>query len=145
MPLDGSHLANEPYRVIEIPDRITKIPDQPALLAQPQRRKIDWFKVGLVIFALWLVAWTTEVNSPNRGIFSLVFGVPTILRENDIARSVLYGPDAHRLEFTVAGRRYTVISPGHRLTPEDQAALLNYAARNDLPLWTADGQLAVDP
>jgi len=68
-----------------------------------------------------------------------------VLRENAIARSILYGADAHRLEFTVAGHRYTVISPGHQLTPEDQAVLLRYAARNDLPMWTADGQLAVDP
>ena len=145
MPLDGSYIANEPYRVIEIPGRIIEIPDQPTSAAPPQRRKIDWFKVGLVIFALWLVAWTTEVNSPDRGIFSLVFGVPTVLRENDIARAILYGPDAHRLEFTVAGQRYAVISPGHRLTPEDRTALLNYAARNNLPLWTVDGELAVDP
>ena len=145
MPLDGSYIANEPYRVIESPGRIIKIPDRPAVATQPRRRKIDWFRVGLVIFAVWLVGWTTEVNSPNHGVFSLVFGVPTILRENDIARSILYGPDAHRLEFTVADQRYTVISPGHPLTPEDRTALLNYAARNNLPMWTADGQLAVDP
>ncbi len=145
MPLDGSYIANEPYRVIEIPGRIIEIPDQLTSAAPPQRRKINWFKVGLAIFALWLVGWTTEVNSPDRGIFSLVFGVPTVLREDYTARAILYGPDAHRLEFTVAGQRYTVISPGHRLTPEDRAALLNYAARNNLPLWTVDGELAVDP
>lgn len=145
MPLDGSYIANEPYRVIESPDRIIEVPVQPTSATQPRRRKIDWFRVGVVLFALWLVAWSTEVHSPNRGIFSLVFGVPTILREHDIARSILYGPDAHRLEFTVAGQRYTVISPGHPLTPEDRTALLNYAARNDLPLWTVDGELAVDP
>jgi hypothetical protein len=145
MPLDGSYLANEPYRIIEIPDRIIEIPDQPAPVAHPRRRKINWFQIGVVVFALWLVAWTSEVCWPNRGIFTLVFGAPTVLRENEIARSILYGTDAHKLEFTVAGRRYTLISPGHQLTPEDQAALLNYAARNDLPMWTADGQLAVDP
>ena len=145
MPLDGSYIANEPYRVIESPARIIEVPAQPISVAQPRRRKIDWFHVSLVLFAVWLVGWTTEVHSPNRGIFSLVFGVPTILRENDIARSILYGPDAHRLEFTVAGQRYTVISPGHQLTAEDRTALLNYAARNSLPMWTADGQLAVDP
>ena len=145
MPLDGSYLANEPYRIIEVPDRIIQIPDRPTSVAQPRRRRIDWFQIGLVIFTLWLAAWTTEVCWPNRGIFTLVFGAPTVLRENDIARSILYGPDAHRLEFTVAGQRYAVISPGHQLTPGDQAALLNYAARNNLPMWTADGRLAVDP
>jgi len=145
MPLDGSYLANEPYRVIAIPDRIIRIPDQPASAAQPRRRKINWFQIGLVIFALWLVAWTSEVCWPNRGIFTLVLGAPTVLRENDVARSILYGRDAHRLDFTVAGQRYTVISPGHQLTSEERTALLNYAARNNLPMWTADGQLAVDP
>ena len=38
MPLDGSYLANEPYRIKEI------IPDQPTSIAQPQPRryKIRW-------------------------------------------------------------------------------------------------------
>jgi len=145
MPLDGSYLANEPYRVIERPARIIEIPDLPTSVAAPRWHKINWFLVALVTFALWLVAWTTEVCWPNRGIFTLVLGAPTVLRENAIVGSILYGPDAHRLEFTVAGHHYTVISPGHQLTPEDQAVLVRYAARNNLPIWTADGQLAVDP
>lgn len=138
MPLDGSYLANEPYRVIEIPD-------QPTSAAPPRKRKISWFQIVVVVFALWVVAWNSEVFSHDRGVFTLLFGGLTTLRENDVARSILYGPDAHTLEFVVAGRRYTVISPGHRLTPADQTALLNYAARNNLPMWTADGQFAVDP
>ncbi|HWB51183.1 MAG TPA: hypothetical protein VG651_18875 [Stellaceae bacterium] len=138
MPLDGSYLANEPYRIVEIPDR-------PVAVAPPQRRQIKWFRIFLATFALWLVCWTSEVFFHNRGIFTLVFGAPTLLRENDIARSILYGRDAHKLEFTVAGRHYTVISPGHPLTAEEQTALLHYAARNNLPLWAADGQFAVDP
>ena len=138
MPLDGSYLANQPYRVIEIPD-------QPTAVAQPRRNKIKWFRIFVVMFVLWMVSWTSEVCFHDRGIFTLVFGVPTVLRENGVARSILYGPDAHRLEFTVAGQHYTVISPGHQLTPEDQTALLNFAARNNFPLWTVDGQFAVDP
>jgi hypothetical protein len=141
MPLDGSYLANEPYRIKEI------IPDQPTSIAQPQPRqyKIKWSRIVVVGFALWMIAWGAEEHFPGRGIFTLVFGAPTVLREDGIARSILYGPDARRLEFTVAGQRYTVISPGHQLTPEDQTALLNYAARNNFPMWTADGQFAVDP
>ena len=141
MPLDGSYLANEPYRIKEI------IPGQPASIAQPQPRqyKIKWSRIVVVGFALWMIAWGSEVHFPGRGIFTLVFGAPTVLREDGIARSILYGPDARRLEFTVAGQRYTVISPGHQLTLEDQTALLNYAARNNFPMWTADGQFAVDP
>ena len=138
MPLDGSYLANQPYRIIEIPD-------QPVSAAQPRRRKIKWFRIFVGMFVLWVVCWTSEVFFPERGIFTLVFGGPTILRENGIARSILYGRDAHTLEFTVAGQHYTVISPGHQLTAEDQTALLNYAARNNFPMWTADGQFAVDP
>jgi hypothetical protein len=138
MPLDGSYLANEPYRIIEIPDRPTSV-------AQPRRRNISWFQIFVVMFALWMVAWNSEVFSHDRGIFTLVFGGPAGLRENDIARSILYGPDAHKLEFVVAGQHYKVISPGHQLTPSDQTALLNYAARNNFPMWTADGQFAVDP
>ena len=138
MPLDGSYLANEPYRIIEVTD-------QPAPVAPPRRQKITWFQTFVVMFVLWVVSWTSEVCFPDRGIFTLVFGGPTVLRENGIARSILYGRDAHRLEFTVAGQHYTLISPGHELTPEDQTALLNYAARNNLPVWTVDGQFAVDP
>jgi hypothetical protein len=138
MPLDGSYLANEPYRIIEIPD-------QPTSIARPRRNKIKWFPIAVLIFALWLVAWSSEVFTHDRGIFTLVFGAPTVLRENDVARSILYGPDAHKLEFTVTGRHYKVISPGHQLVPADQMALKNYAARNNLPMWTADGQFAVDP
>jgi hypothetical protein len=82
---------------------------------------------------------------PDRGIFTLVLGGPTVIRENRIVRSIMYGPDVHRLAFIVAGQHYTVISPGHQLTPEEQTALLNYAARNNFPMWTADGQFAVDP
>jgi hypothetical protein len=147
MPLDGSYLANEPYRIIEIPDKPVSIPDQPASIAQRQPRqvKIKWSRVVAVGFGLWLIAWGSEVHFPDRGIFTLLFGGPTLLRENDIARSILYGRDAHRLEFAVAGEHYTVISPGRRLTPEEQTALLNYAARNNFPMWTADGQFAVDP
>jgi hypothetical protein len=138
MPLDGSYLANQPYRIIEAPD-------QSISAAQPRRDKIKWFQIVVVIFALWVVSWTSEVCFPDRGIFTLVFGGPTLLRENGIARTILYGPDARSLEFTVAGQHYTVISPGHQLTPEDQTALLNYAARNNFPMWTVDGQFAVDP
>src|SRR5215469_12006520 len=138
MPLDGSYIANQPYRTIEVPDR-------PSSVAQPRRREVKWSRIIVVIFALWVVSWTSEVCFPDRGIFTLVFGGPTVLRENGIARSILYGRDAHRLEFTVAGQHYTLISPGHELTPEDQTALLNYAARNNLPMWTVDGQFAVDP
>jgi hypothetical protein len=145
MPLDGSYLANEPYRVIELPNPIIEIPDQATAAAQPRWRKPTWFQIGVAMFALWMVAWNSEVFSHDRGIFTLVFGAPTVLRENSIARSILYGPDAHKLEFTVAGQRYTVISPGHPLSQKDQTALVNYAARNNLPIWTADGQLAVDP
>lgn len=145
MPLDGSYIANEPYRVIEI------APDRPAPVAPPtpiaplRRREIKWLPIFVGAFVLWVVCWTSEVCFHDRGIFTLVFGSPTLLRENDIARSVLYGRDAHKLEFTVAGQQYTVISPGHQLTAEEQTALLNYAARNKLPMWTADGQFAVDP
>jgi hypothetical protein len=138
MPLDGSYLANEPYRVIEIPARPTSV-------ARPRRRKISWFQIFVVMFALWVVAWNSEVFSHDRGIFTLVFGGPIQRQESDIARSILYGPDAHKLEFVVAGRHYKVISPGHRLTSAEQTALLNYAARNKFPMWTADGQFAVDP
>ncbi len=138
MPFDGSYIANQPYRIVEIPD-------QPIPAAQPQRREIKWFQVFVVAFAVWVVAWTSEVCFHDRGIFTLVFGAPTVLRENSIARSILYGPDAHKLEFTVAGSHYTVISPGHRLTPDDQAALLNYAAKNNFPVWSVDGQFAIDP
>jgi hypothetical protein len=138
MPLDGSYLANQPYRIIEVSDQTI-----PA--AQPRRNKIKWFHIAVVMFALWLVCWTSEECFPDRGIFTLVFGGPAGLRENDIARSILYGPDAHELEFVVAGQHYKVISPGHQLTPLDQTALLNYAARNNFPMWTADGQFAVDP
>jgi hypothetical protein len=147
MPLDGSYLANEPYRIIEVPNQPISVPDQPISIAQPQprRSKIKWSRIGVVGFALWLIAWGSEVHFPDRGIFTLLFGGPTLLRENDIARSILYGRDAHRLEFTVAGQHYAVISPGHPLTPEDQAALLNYASRNNFPMWTVDGQFAVDP
>ena len=141
MPLDGSYVANEPYRIKEV------IPDRPTPIAQPQPRKfkIKWSRIVVAGFALWLIAWGSEVHFPDRGIFTLIFGGPTILREDRIARSILYGPDARRLEFTVAGQRYTVISPGHRLSQEDQTALVNYATRNNLPMWTADGQFAVDP
>ena len=138
MPLDGSYLANQPYRIIEIPDQSTPV-------AQPRRNKIKWFQIVVVMFALWVVLWTSEVCFHDRGIFTLIFGGPTILRENAIAHSILYGPDAHTLEFTVAGQPYKVISPGHRITPGDQTALSNYAARNNFPMWTADGQFAVDP
>ena len=138
MPLDGSYLANQPYQIIEIPDL-------PIPLARPPRRKIKWSQIVIVMFALWTIAWTSEVCFPDRGIFTLVFGGPTVLRENRIARSILYGRDAHKLEFTVAGQHYTVVSPGHQLTSEEQTALLNYAARNNFPMWTVDGQLAVDP
>jgi hypothetical protein len=138
MPLDGSYLANEPYRVIAIPDL-------PNPVARPPRYKIKWSQIVIVMFALWVVAWTSEVCFPNRGIFTLVFGGPTVLRENGIARSILYGPDAHKLEFTVAGQHYTVVSPGHQLTSEEQTALLNYTARNNFPVWAVDGQFAVDP
>ena len=138
MPLDGSYLANQPYRIIEIPD-------QPVSAAPPRRNKINWCLIVVVVFGLWVIAWTSEVCFPERGIFTLVFGGPTVLRENGIARSILYGRDARTLEFTVAGQHYTVISPGHQLTSEDQTALLNYAARNNFPMWTADGQFAVDP
>src|SRR6185437_15229878 len=145
MPLDGSYLANNPYRITEIPDRSIEIPGQLTSVAQPGRRKTKWFQIFVVMFALWMVAWTSEVCCPNRGIFTLVLGAPTILRENGIARSILYGRDAHRLEFTVADQHYTVISPGHQLTREDQTALLSYAARSRLPIWAVDGPLAVDP
>lgn len=138
MPLDGSYLANQPYQVIEISDRSTSV-------AQPRRNKIKWFQIVVVMFALWVVFWTSEVCFHDRGIFTLVFGGPTVLRENAIARSILFGPDAHRLEFTVAGQHYKVISPGHQLTLGDQTVLLNYAARNNFPMWTVDGQFAVDP
>jgi hypothetical protein len=138
MPLDGSYLANQPYRIIEIPD-------QPTSIAQLRRHKIKWSRVVVVVFGLWAVSWTSEEWFPDRGIFTLVFGGATVLRENRIARFIMYGPDAHRLEFTVAGQHYTVISPGHQLTPEDQTALLNFAARNNFPMWTVDGQFAVDP
>jgi hypothetical protein len=138
MPLDGSYLANEPYRVIEIPDQSTSV-------AWPRRNKIKWFPIIVVIFSLWMIAWNSEVFSHDRGIFTLVFGGLTGLQESDIARSILYGPDAHKLEFVVAGQHYKVISPGHQLTPVDQTALLNYAARNNFPMWTADGKFAVDP
>lgn len=145
MPLDGSYLANEPYRVIEVPKHLIEVPKDSISVARPQRKKIKWFEIIVGIFAVLVVAWSSEVFSHDRGIFTLVFGVPTVLRENDIAWSILYGRDAHTLEFTVAGRHYKVISPGHRLTPADQTALLHYAARNNLPMWTADGQFAVDP
>jgi hypothetical protein len=138
MPLDGSYLANEPYRVIEILDQSTSI-------ARPRRNKIKWFPIIVGVFSLWMVAWNSEVFSHDRGIFTFIFGIPAQLRESDIARSILYGPDAHTLEFVVAGQHYKVISPGHELTPADQTALLNYAARNNFPVWTADGQFAVDP
>ena len=138
MPLDGSYLANEPYRVIEISDQSTS-------LARLRRNKIKWFPIIVVIFSLWMVAWNSEVFSHDRGIFTLVFGGPTGLRESDIARSILYGPDAHKLEFVVAGQHYKVISPGHQLTPVDQTALLNYAARNNFPMWTSDGKFARHP
>ena len=49
MPLDGSYLANEPYRIIEIPD-------QPVSAAQPRRRKIKWFRIFVVMFVLWAVS-----------------------------------------------------------------------------------------
>lgn len=141
MPLDGSYVANEPYRIREIiPDQRTTLPEP-----QPRQHKIKWSRIAVAGFALWLVAWGSEVHFPDRGIFTLIFGGPTELRENRIARSILYGPDARRLEFTVASQRYTVISPGHQLSQEDQTALLNYATRNNLPVWTADGQFAVDP
>lgn len=138
MPLDGSYLANEPYRIVEIPGLSTSA-------ARPRRRKIKWFPVIIAIFGLWMVSWNSEVFSHDRGIFTLVFGGATVFREDEVARSILYGPDAHTLEFTVAGQHYRVISPGHQLTPADQTALLNYAARRNLPLWAADGQFAVDP
>ena len=141
MPLDGSYVANEPYRIREItPDQRATLPE-----AQPRRYKIKWSRIVVAGFALWLIAWGSEVHFPDRGIFTLIFGGPTILREDRIARSILYGPDARRLEFTVAGQRYTVISPGHQLSQGDQTALLNYATRNNLPMWTVDGQFAVDP
>jgi len=141
MPLDGSYVANEPYRIREI------IPDQRTTLPHPQPRqfKIKWSRIFIAGFALWLVAWGTEVHFPDRGIFTLIFGAPTVLREHRIAGSILYGPDAHKLEFTVAGQHYTVISPGHQLSQEEQTALLNFAARNNFPIWTADGKFAVDP
>ena len=141
MPLDGSYIANEPYRIRDIiPDRRTALP-QP----QPRQHKIKWSRIVVAGFALWLIAWGSEVHFPDRGIFTLIFGAPSAIREYRIARSILYGPDAHKLEFTVAGQHYTVISPGHELSQEEQAALLNYAARNNFPVWTADGKFAVDP
>jgi hypothetical protein len=141
MPLDGSYFANEPYRIREIiPDKSTSLPRP-----QPRKYKIKWSRIFVAGFALWLIAWGSEVHFPDRGIFTLIFGAPTVLREHRIAGSILYGPDAHRLEFTVAGQHYTLISPGHQLNQEEQTALLNYAARNNFPMWTADGPFAVDP
>ena len=56
MPLDGSYLANEPYRVIEISD-------QPTSVARLRRNKIKWFPIIVVIFSLWMVAGNSEVFS----------------------------------------------------------------------------------
>lgn len=145
MPLDGSYVANEPYRILETPDQPTLVPDQATSIARPRRHKIKWSQIVVVVFVLWAVCWTSEVYFPERGIFTLVFGGPTVLRENRIAGSILYGRNAHKLEFTVAGQHYTVISPGHELSPEEQTALSNYTARNKFPIWTVDGQFAVDP
>jgi len=141
MPLDGSYVANEPYRIRET------IPDRPISRPQPRPRqyKIKWSRIVVAGFALWLIAWGSEVHFPDRGIFTLIFGAPTELREHRIAGSILYGPDAHKLEFTVAGQHYTVISPGHELSQEEQTALVNYATRNNFPIWTVDGKFAVDP
>ena len=141
MPLDGSYVANEPYRIREIIQDQRTAPPQP----RPRQFKIKWSRIVVAGFALWLIAWGSEVHFPDRGIFTLIFGAPTVLREHRIAGSILYGPDAHRLEFTVASQHYTVISPGHQLSQEEQTALLGYAARNNFPIWTADGKFAVDP
>ena len=141
MPLDGSHVANEPYRIREtIPDQLISRP-QP----RPRQYKIKWSRIVVAGFALWLVAWGSEVHFPDRGIFTLIFGAPTELREHRIASSILYGPDAHKMEFTLAGQHYTVISPGHGLSQEEQTALVHCATRNNFPMWTVDGKFAVDP
>lgn len=69
------------------------IPDQPISLPPPQPRQfeIKWSRIFLAGFALWLIAWGSEVHFPDRGIFALIFGAPTELREHSVAGSILYG------------------------------------------------------
>jgi hypothetical protein len=135
MPLD-----NTPWQV-----------PQPHLTALLMRLdEIDWRRRKrrkmLLLFAFWVViagSFVSEIIWPKAGIITRIIYGNAIANENLIVARL--ASDAHRLNFTVAGHYYQVVTPRGTPTPEQQAAWFNYNIRHGFPLYSTDGPFAVDP
>lgn len=97
-----------------------------------------WASLGTFFGSAAVISEFTNAQLISR----MVLG-NAVVNDGLIARDIM----DHRskwLTFWVAGRKYQVFSP-YRTTPTEEAALLRYAARMRMPLWAADGRLAIDP
>lgn len=104
---------------------------------------LQWVAVFFVVFwLLTIVGLGSGVWLPSLLADAIVDG-PSIAYRNAVGQSILSSPK-HILKFEVAGHKYEVRTPG-KLTPYQENAYLAFAKSKGLPIYSADGPLAVDP
>ena len=102
-------------------------------------------KAVAILWMLVAASFASEVVWPEAGVLTRIIKGNAVADENLIARSIMLDGRTHRLQFEVAGRKYTVVTPGRALIDGERTAWLRYAQRHLHPLYVADGAFAVDP
>lgn len=128
MPFDGAH-----YHFFAPPVRRPKYD-----ILQRAFRILAWATTGMVCLCIGF-----EASCPNYGPLTILFEGVAVARRNIIAQDLI--AHAKSLQFTVAGHRYTVVTPDHTLAGEELSAWVSYAKWKNYPAYTADGPMAIDP
>jgi hypothetical protein len=136
MPFDGTLL--QPHNKT-VPHLARKAP-----VIAPPRETTANAKLWLLL-PLFIILGCTLIEGyyPNRGPLTLLFSGPDMVRQNVIAYDLWH--HAKKLRFAVGIMQYTVATPDHDLTAEEQTAWLGFAKLRNYPVYSVDGPLAVDP
>jgi len=145
MPLDDTNWSG-----VEIRDLTggTRHSGYSIISASPSSRcaRIRFEHVVLVAMGmlfLCVLACVSEAVCPDAGLITRLKYGNAVADRNLVARAII--AHSQRLTFSVAGVHYEVDAPSRPLTAGEQQALLAYAQFKGLPLYPADGPLAIDP
>jgi hypothetical protein len=139
MPLDDLRWATS--EIIDLPMGET-------VAAQPVQRQYRHRGRALPVLgamiAVAAVAALSEKMFPDAGLITRIVYGNAVANQNYVGRDILEN-NSQSLTFVVAGIEYTVDSPNRVLTPDEQKALLGYAAWKGLPVYPVDGPFSIDP
>jgi hypothetical protein len=146
MPLDDTNWATSTADATHSFPAPRVAPLRPSISRSYRPRKRLRVSPGGVVAAvvvLGVVALLSEGFFPRGGMISRLLWSNAVANQNYTGSQIMRA--GRWLEFTVAGHRYEVVAPSRTLTPDEQQALLGYAAWKGYPAYSADGPLTIDP